>query len=122
MHETDPSLVDTAFRETQEETGIAAERIATAGFLDAYETRTGFIILPVVGLLEEGFRLSPNESEVAGIFEVPLAFVLDRSNCELHSAAWRGQDRTFYAFTWETHYIWGATAGILVNLRERLCS
>jgi 8-oxo-dGTP pyrophosphatase MutT (NUDIX family) len=122
MHESDPSLADTALRETQEETGIAPEQISIAGFLDAYETRTGFIILPVVGLLAEGFRLTPNEFEVASVFEVPLVFLLDHSNCELHSVLWQGVQRTFYAFTYETHFIWGATAGILVNLRERLCS
>ena len=122
MHESDPSLLDTALRETHEETGIAAEQIAIAGFLGAYETRTGFVILPVVGLLAEGFTLSPNEFEVAAVFEVPLAFVLDRKNCEIHSARWRGEMRSFYAFTYENHYIWGATAGILVDFRERLCS
>lgn len=122
MHESDPSLVDTALRETQEETGIAPEQISIGGFLDAYETRTGFIILPVVGLLAEGFKITPNEFEVASVFEVPLAFLLDPPNCELQSVLWQGVQRTFYAFTYETHFIWGATAGILVNLRERLCS
>lgn len=121
LHHDDPSLVETALRETAEETGIEAVYITVVGFLDAYETRTGFVILPVVGLVADTFRLSPNPHEVASVFEVPLAFLLDARNCERHSGPWRGETRTFYAFTWEGHYIWGATAGILVNLREHLC-
>lgn len=122
LHEGDSSLLDTALRETREETGIGQDHISVAGFLDPYESRTGFVILPVVGVLSEGFRLAPDPNEVALVFEVPLEFLLEPKNCEVHSGPWRGQTRTFYAYTYENHYIWGATAGILVNLRERLCS
>ena len=119
-HPEDASLTTTALRETQEETGIAIENVAVAGFLDAYETGTGFAILPVVALIDEGFSLSPNPQEVAEIFEVPLAFLLDPANCETGTREWRDQRRAFYTFTWRDHTIWGATAAILVNLRERL--
>ena len=119
-HAEDSSLVETALRETQEETGIETRLVSIAGFLDAYETGTGFAILPVVGVLDAGFSLAPNPHEVADIFEVPLAFILAPENCEKRSRDWRGQKREFYAFTWHEHDIWGATAAILVNLREQL--
>jgi 8-oxo-dGTP pyrophosphatase MutT (NUDIX family) len=119
-HKADSSLTGTALRETEEETGIETGRITVAGFLDAYETGTGFAILPVVALIDEGFSLSPDPHEVAEIFEVPLAYLLDPANCAKKSSVWRGRVREFYAFAWRGHSIWGATAAILVDLRERL--
>ena len=83
----DISLVETALRETQEETGIDPAFVTVAGFLDAYETGTGYAILPVVGLLSEGFALSPHAAEVAEIFEVPLSFLLDPANSRTGSRA-----------------------------------
>jgi 8-oxo-dGTP pyrophosphatase MutT (NUDIX family) len=119
-HPNDSSLTGTALRETKEETGIETDRVAVAGFLDAYETGTGFAILPVVALIDEGFSLRPDPQEVAEIFEVPLTFLLDPANCRKGSREWRGRTREFYTFAWRSHTIWGATAAILVNLRERL--
>jgi 8-oxo-dGTP pyrophosphatase MutT (NUDIX family) len=120
LHPDDDSLAATALRETWEETGIGEDRISVAGFLDAYETGTGFAILPVIGVLDPGFSLEPNPQEVAEIFEVPLAFLFDPANCSRDTRSWRGQTRAFHAFTYNGHYIWGATAAIIVNLRERL--
>lgn len=119
-HPDDRSLIDTALRETREEIGITADFISIAGFLDTYETGTGYAILPVVGLLREGFSLVPEVNEVAEIFEVPLAFLLDPANSERHSGDWQGRKREFYAFRHGGHFIWGATAAILINLRDRL--
>ncbi len=119
-HPEDISLVDTALREMREETGVTEDFISVKGFLDVYETGTGYAILPVVGLLREGFALSPCVREVAGIFEVPLAFLLDPANHKEKTAEWQGRLRRFYAFHYETHYIWGATASILVNFAERV--
>jgi 8-oxo-dGTP pyrophosphatase MutT (NUDIX family) len=119
-HPEDGSLVDTALREMQEETGIATDFVSVVGYLDVYETVTGYAILPVVGLLREGFALAPDAREVAGIFEVPLAFLLDPANRKEQTVTWQGRLRRFYAFQYETHYIWGATASILVNFAERL--
>jgi 8-oxo-dGTP pyrophosphatase MutT (NUDIX family) len=115
----DGSLVVTALREMREETGITEDFVSVAGFLDVYETGTGYAILPVVGLLREGFALAPDAREVTGIFEVPLSFLLDPSNRQERTAEWKGRLRRFYAFQYETHYIWGATASILVNFAER---
>ncbi len=116
----DISLVETALRETQEETGIEPAYVTIAGFLDAHETGTGYAILPVVGLLSEGFALSPHAAEVAEIFEVPLSFLLDPVNKKTQSREFQGHMRTFYSFTYEGHYIWGATAAMLLNFGERI--
>jgi 8-oxo-dGTP pyrophosphatase MutT (NUDIX family) len=120
VHESDLTLVETALRETQEETGITAAFVSVAGFLDSYETGTGFAILPVVGLLTKGFALVPDANEVEEVFEVPLAFLLDPANRERRSMEWQGRSREFYAFTYDRHYIWGATAGILVSFADRV--
>ena len=120
VEEGDTTLVETALRETHEETGITAGFVSVAGFLDAYETGTGFAILPVVGLLHEGFSLLPEPEEVAEIFEVPLAFLLDPKNRERDSRVWEGKRREFWVFNHGGHYIWGATAAILVNFADRM--
>jgi 8-oxo-dGTP pyrophosphatase MutT (NUDIX family) len=120
VHEDDLSLVETALRETQEETGITAAFVTVAGFLDSYETGTGFAILPVVALLTEGFELLPDANEVEEVFEVPLAFLLDPANRDRRRMEWQGRRREFYAFTYGSHHIWGATAGILVNFADRV--
>jgi 8-oxo-dGTP pyrophosphatase MutT (NUDIX family) len=84
--EGDADLTETALRETREETGITSDFVALAGFLDPYETGTGFAIVPVVGVVNEGFRLTPDPGEVDEVFEVPLSFLLDPANRELKSA------------------------------------
>jgi 8-oxo-dGTP pyrophosphatase MutT (NUDIX family) len=117
---SDLSLVETALRETKEETGIAAEHVTVAGFLEAYETGTGFAILPVVGLLTEGFALLPNAAEVEEVFEIPLAFLLDPANRKRDSREWQGRRREFYVFEYGKHYVWGATAAIVANFSDRM--
>ncbi|HUJ04398.1 MAG TPA: CoA pyrophosphatase [Rhizomicrobium sp.] len=118
--EADLSIVETALRETREETGIEARFVTVAGFLDAYETGTGYAIAPVVGTLDEGFTLTPDPNEVSEIFEVPLAFLLDPRNRMRKSREWQGRIREFWAYQYGPHYIWGATAAILVDFSERL--
>ena len=116
----DLSPVETALRETFEETGIASSFVTVAGYLDRYLTGTGFDIQPVVGLLADGFALTPDPREVAEIFEVPLAFLCDPANRRRESREIAGKKRDFYAFTYQNHEIWGATAAIVVNLAQRL--
>jgi 8-oxo-dGTP pyrophosphatase MutT (NUDIX family) len=116
----DISPVETALRETQEETGIDPAFITIAGFLERYETGTGFAIQPVVGMVSEGFALIPDRREVAAIFEVPLAFLLDPANVTEHHGEYQGRLRHYHAFTYEGHRIWGATAALLRNFGERL--
>ena len=109
-----------ALREAREEVGLAPERVTLVGRLDTYVVRTGFSVVPVVGLLHPPFDLRPEAGEVAEIFEVPLAFFLDPGNRELHSRVFRGAERFFYAYPFGDYYIWGATAGMLSNLSEVL--
>lgn len=118
--DADLSPVETALRETLEETGIAAGFITVAGYLDRYLTGTGFDIQPVVGILAEGFALAPAPREVASVFEVPLSFLLDPANRRRETRQIAGRERRFYAFTYHEHEIWGATAAIIVDLAARL--
>jgi 8-oxo-dGTP pyrophosphatase MutT (NUDIX family) len=117
---SDISLVETALRETHEETGIEPAFVTVAGFLDAYETGTGYAVLPVVGILAEGYALMPQEHEVAEIFEVPLTFLLDPASRKRETREFQGRRRSFYSFTFDGHYIWGATAAMLINFAERM--
>ncbi len=112
----DQGAVGTALRETEEETGIGPSHVEVVGELDLYETRTGFRVTPVVGLVAPGFTLKLDAFEVAEVFEVPLSFVLDPANHQKRSRVWRGAERHFYVLPYADHYIWGATAGMIVNL------
>jgi len=112
----DFSPADTALREAKEEIGLSAEHVEIVGYLPEYRTGTGFRVTPVVALVRPPFELSPDEHEVAEIFEVPLAFLMDPSNHKQHSIHSRGKLRTFFAMPYGDYFIWGATAGIIVAL------
>jgi 8-oxo-dGTP pyrophosphatase MutT (NUDIX family) len=114
----DLSAIETALRETMEETGIAPGFVTVAGYLDRYLTGTGFDIQPVVGVLADGFALAPDPREVAEIFQVPLAFLFDPANRRRENMVWQGRRRSFYAYSWHGREIWGATAAIIVSLAE----
>lgn len=118
----DPGPQAAALRETAEEIGLPADRVEVAGRLDAYVTRTGFHITPVVGLIAPPFDLTLDPFEVAEAFEVPLDFFLQPHLPKTHDREVFGTVRRFYAFPWRDRYIWGATAGMLVNLRDVLLS
>ncbi|NQV46719.1 MAG: CoA pyrophosphatase [Rhodospirillaceae bacterium] len=118
----DESPEATAIRETEEETGLDRRHINIIGRLDIYETRTGFRITPVVALVTPPFELTADPDEVAEIFEVPLAFLLDSANHQRHSRGFEGIDRQFHAIAYKDYYIWGATAGMMLNLYENLKS
>jgi 8-oxo-dGTP pyrophosphatase MutT (NUDIX family) len=109
-----------ALREADEEVGLKADFVEIAGFLDAYETGTGFRIVPVVAFVRPGFTLTIHDGEVAEVFEVPLTFLMDADNHERHKATWRGKEREYYAMPYNGHYIWGATAGMLKNMYDRI--
>ena len=118
---TDASPLDAALREAEEEVGLKREFIEPIGYLDLYATGFGFRILPTVARVKPGFRLSINRGEVDDAFEVPLAFLMDPANHQLHRKEFRGMERTYYAMPFAERYIWGATAGILRVLYERIC-
>jgi 8-oxo-dGTP pyrophosphatase MutT (NUDIX family) len=109
-----------ALRETAEEVGLDPSRVELIGRLDTYVVRTGFEVTPTVGFVHPPFDVNPDPFEVAEVFEVPLAFILDRGNHERHSREYKGAQRFFYVMQYEDRYIWGATAAMLVNLVDIL--
>jgi 8-oxo-dGTP pyrophosphatase MutT (NUDIX family) len=114
------TAVDAALREAEEETGLARSFVSPLGFLDGFLTVTQYLVTPVVALVEEGFSLSPQPSEVDDIFEVPLSFLMDPANRQTQSREWKGLTRHFYVYPFGQRYIWGATAGMIKNLHDRL--
>ena len=120
IEEEDADAVAAALRETEEEVGLPADRISVIGRLDTYVTGTGFEITPVVGILAPPIAPTIDPFEVAEAFEVPLAFILDRRNHQRVERESAGRRRCFFVLPYEGRNIWGATAGILVNLAEVL--
>jgi 8-oxo-dGTP pyrophosphatase MutT (NUDIX family) len=120
VHADDASPEATALREAREEIGLDPDRVELLGRMPEYLTRTGFRITPVVAILTPPFELQPDANEVEEIFEVPLAFLLDPANHQRQSREWQGELRWFFAMPYQGHYIWGATAGMLVNLSNHL--
>ena len=118
---TDATPLEAALREAEEEIGLDREFIDPVGYLDLYATGFGFRILPTVARVRPGFKLRISEAEVDDAFEVPLAFLMDPENHQLHRKEFRGMERAYYAMPFEERYIWGATAGILRVLYERIC-
>ena len=117
---TDANPLDTALREAEEEIGLDRAYVHPIGYLGVYGTGFGFRILPTVARVQPGFVLNINRSEVDDAFEVPLAFLMNPANHQLHSKEFRGMERSYYAMPYAERYIWGATAGILRILYERI--
>ena len=103
-------------RETEEEIGLTRNQVRVLGTIRDYITVTGYQVTPVVGLVAPPFELKPDEFEVAEIFEVPLAFLLDPRNHQQNSVVQSGVTRRYFAIPYGPFYIWGATAGMLMNL------
>lgn len=123
--DTDHDAVDTALREAHEEIGLTREHVEVLGILPTYVTGTAFIITPVVALVQPGFTLQPNPSEVADIFEVPLHYLMNPANHQRHEFEFDGAIRQWLSMPYtgpvdsagsKERYIWGATAGMLRNL------
>jgi 8-oxo-dGTP pyrophosphatase MutT (NUDIX family) len=116
----DPTPEHTALREAEEEIGLARDRVEVLARLPEYCTRTGFCVTPVVGLLAPPLVLAPDRREVEEVFEVPLAFLLDPRNHERHTREYQGQMVGYYVIQYGKRQIWGATAGMIVNLYRML--
>lgn len=120
MEPGDGAPEQTAVRETEEETGLHRRHIDVVGRLDDYQTRTGFRVTPVVAMVTPPLELKPDPYEVAEVFEAPLDFLLDPGNHRRQARVIDGRRRHFFAIPYKQYFIWGATAGMLVNLYEVL--
>jgi len=117
---TDASPLAAALREADEEIGLPAEDVDILGMLDPYDTSTGFVVRPFVGMVNPRFVPMPHEGEVAEVFEVPFDFLMDFDNHERIERVHEGRTRRFYQMTHDGYRIWGATAGMLRNLAQRI--
>jgi 8-oxo-dGTP pyrophosphatase MutT (NUDIX family) len=122
---TDPEDADavaTALREAREEVGLAADEVEVIGVLPTYTTVTAYEVTPVIGLLDPPRTLALDPFEVAEVFEVPLAFLMDPANHHRHAVEFQGISRQFISMPWGTdasgqsYFVWGATAAMLRNL------
>jgi 8-oxo-dGTP pyrophosphatase MutT (NUDIX family) len=118
----DPSPLFTALREAQEEIGLDPRHVDLIGYLDVYQTTTGFRIVPVVGVIEPPFEVLANPAEVDDIFEVPLHFLMSDQNHVVEEREWQGRMRKYIAMPYGERYIWGVTAGIIKNLHKKVLS
>lgn len=116
----DADAIATAVREMQEETGIAPEFVEPFGFLDSFNTVSGFCVTPVVATIHGGFQIVPDPHEVAEVFEVPLDYILTPNRMRIRAIQWRGRARQIAEFDYQRRRIWGATAAILQNLINRM--
>jgi 8-oxo-dGTP pyrophosphatase MutT (NUDIX family) len=124
--EGDADASATALREAHEEVGLLPGQVRIIGSLPTYTTGSAFIITPVVGLVDPGFNLSPNQHEVADVFEVPLSFLMDPAHHRRHAMEVGGQLRQWFSMPYpdgaQERFIWGATAGMLRNLYRFLAA
>jgi len=116
----DSDPVAAALRETFEETGIEPDRVEPFGYLDGFETVSGYFVSPVTGFVRGDYALKPDPEEVDEVFEVPLDFILAPERLRRVDFDWHGRIRTTYEFEWDGRRVWGATASILKNLLQRL--
>lgn len=120
MEEFDKDVQATALRETHEEVGIPPENVDVIGYLEPMPTVTGYAVTPVIGLVDIPESLNIDRNEVECVFEVPLEFLLDKRNATASERDFRGRKIAIVEFQFEEHRIWGATAYMLIGLREKL--
>lgn len=120
VDDTDDDAAAAALREAQEEIGLDDHFVEALGFLDGYRTGTGYGITPLVALVKPDFSLALAADEVEEAFEVPLSFLMSAANHQRHEREWKGRRRAYWAMPYGERYIWGATAGMLKNMYDRL--
>lgn len=116
----DLDAIDTALRESEEEIGLDRALVQPLGFLDCFETISGYCVTPVVARIAAQARLRPAPDEVAEVFEVPAAFFLDARNRRCYTMEYRGLRQPMVEFVHGGHRIWGVTAAIVDNLLHRM--
>jgi len=116
----DASPRHAALREAHEEIGLPPSAVEVIGDLDPYYTSTGFHVTPIVGVIDPDWQAAPDPTEVEEVFEPPLDFLMDPANRQRHHHDRLGYRRYYYAMPWEGRYIWGATAGMLKGLSDRI--
>lgn len=116
----DADSVAAALRETREEVGIDAGLVRPFGYLDCFETISGYCVTPIVAQIDPGYHVTPDPREVADVFETPLAFFLDPANLHRRRIDWRGRVREICEFVYNDRIIWGATAAMLLSLVRRI--
>jgi len=116
----DADAVDTALREAEEEIGLPRQDVMVIGRMPIYATGSAFLVTPVIGLVRVPYSMTRNPHEVADVFEVPLAFLMDPANHRRHAVQWEGARREWFSMPYTDatteRFIWGATAGMLRNL------
>jgi len=117
---SDADPIAAALREAREEIGLAPQQIEPLGYLDPFDTISGFHVYPVVARIAPDYQPALDPREVADVFEVPLDYLMDASNIHRVAREYAGRMRHYYEYAFEHQRIWGATAAMLVNLRERL--
>ncbi len=120
MEAGDADVLATALRETYEEIGLAPHLVDVAGYLDTSPTVSGYAVTPVIGLVDGGYRLKIDRAEVEQVFEVPLNFLLQAENVHMTVRELDGYQMPVAEFHYAERRVWGATANILVMLREKL--
>lgn len=114
------TAVEAALREAWEEVALPSDRVRVLGLADAYRTGTGYLVTPVVGWVDDLPPLRPEPAEVAEIFTVPWAFLMDPANHRRDHYELDGVRRHFWTIDWQGRAVWGATAGMLIGLHDRL--
>ena len=120
IESADANSVAAALRETREEVGIDAALVQPFGYLDCFETISGYCVTPVVAQIDPAYRATPDPHEVADVFEAPLAFFLDPANLRQRRLDWQGRTRDVFEFAYNDRIIWGATAAMLLSLVRRI--
>lgn len=120
QEESDADVTAAALREANEEIGLPSDLPRVLGQMPSHETVTGFVVTPVMAVIDRDFEIVPEPGEVEEVFMVPLAHVLDPANYITESRRWRGNRRHYYVVPWGPYYIWGATARMLRALAARM--
>lgn len=116
----DPSPLAAALRETEEEIGVPATLVEPLGYLDLFATITGFLVTPVLAVVDAGYATRLDPREVAAVFEIDLQSALDPAHHREEHRDWRGRIRRYHVVAHAEHRIWGATASMIVNLARRV--